>query len=296
MIEIYRRAIDGQKDVPWLHYNFAHLLFTIGNYREAAVQMRLYLEFIPQNFLAHWVLGDALFRQGKLEEAIAECREALRLNPSFHQAEYTLADALTQQGRPDESIEIYDKLLKEDQDQSVKIFNQIGLILTEQKKYEEAAGAFRQAIQYNESTGAGIIPDTYLNLATVLKKTGKQKEAIPFFNKAILAYRNELDKTGRNNPSLLKTIGFAYIEIGDFGQAVLYFRQVVDLEPWLVSNQINLIHALELQDNIKEAIKVCQQGIKYMSQNGKQNSMLKLQSYLDKLMTRYSINYSDKEL
>jgi len=294
MIETYRRAIGIQKDMPWLRYNFADLLITLRSYGEAATQLKLYLQSLPQNSGAHWLLGDSLLRLGKVDEAIIQCREALRLNPALHQASYTLADALSRQGKPDESLKIYEKLLTEDKDQSEGIYNQIGMILSQQKRFTEAAEAFRQAIRLNEAAGGKNIPDTYFNLGVALKGLGQHDEAVSFFNKAIDDYRDELNKIGQADPDLLKAMGYASVEIGDFDQAVTYFRQVADLQPWELSNQFNLIKALELQGKNDEAIKACRQAIQSMTQLGRQDSAMKLQQYLDRLIARNSINNSGK--
>jgi tetratricopeptide (TPR) repeat protein len=293
MITTYRRAIDDQEDVPWLHYNFAHLLFTLGNYREAAVQMRLYLQILPQNYTAHWVLGDALFRQGKLDEAITQCREALRLRPEFHQAAYTLADSLIRQGKMDEGLKVYRKLLKDAPDQSVKIYNQIGMVLTQQEKFAEAVAAFREAIRLNEAANGKSIPDSYYNLGIALKRTGLQDEAVPFLSKAIEDYRKELNGNTQVDPATLKAIGYASVEIGDLDQAAVYFRQAVAFEPWELSTQVNLIKVLELQGKNSEAINACRKAMEYMSRIGRKEAVINLQQYLDRLIERDAVNQNN---
>jgi tetratricopeptide (TPR) repeat protein len=282
----YRWAIQNDDSDPWLHHNYARLLQAKKDLEGAAKQLRLSLGYLSQSASSYTKLVKILILQGKFEEAIAECRKALQINPRVKSIHYDLAFALAKQGKFDQSIAAYEKNLDLDPSSSTDIYNQIGRILVNLDKLDEAATTFRKAVRFNdESDFKKDIPDVHFNLGYVLKKLGKLEESRRELARAVEGYRKEL----RANPNSSEThtvLGRALTENGDYKEATKNFHRAVDLDPANLSRHENLIKVLEVQGRLDEAIKSTQKAIAIMMNNNQQDAADKLRNYLHVLEYR----------
>jgi len=285
MVDIYRQAISIQSDMPSLHRNFAHLLFTLGNYREAFEQIMLYLQYIPHDYGAHGLAADASLRQGKPAEAITHSQKALEINPSYQHAAFTLAKAFARLGKLDDSLRIYENLLNDDSGASVDVYNEMGMIFIKQKDLDKAAEAFRKAIQYNDASHGEDIPDVYFNLAFVLKKLGRKGDAVTTFDRAIESYRRRLEASP-DDPAILIAMGRALFEKGSFHQAALTFAQAVEAQPLNLSNRLDLIKSLEVQGDYARASKAIDQAVSVFAAAGRMNEVRQIREYQDYLKSK----------
>ena len=109
-----RRPYARAPTDPWLHYNFAELLYSARDFQRAEDHLRVVLLSLPHHRVARERLLASLIHLGKLADAVQQCREALRIAPDFHAARYTLATALSRMGKADEAIAVYRELLQLD--------------------------------------------------------------------------------------------------------------------------------------------------------------------------------------
>jgi len=65
------------------------------------------------NYMMHGNYGGSLFKAGRLEEAEQQFRKALEINPDYAKCRYNLGLVLTEQGKYDEAIEQFDEVLSE---------------------------------------------------------------------------------------------------------------------------------------------------------------------------------------
>ncbi len=206
------------------------------------------LRIKPDSAEAHNKMGSALAAQGKLDEAINHLRKALKIKPCFAQAHYNL-----------------------------------GNVLASQDKLDEAIQNFRQALACNEQSELkSNMANVHYNLAMALKKLGRPQEASEQFAKAAEGYPEEIAQ----NPSSIEMhihLGNALVELGNFDEAIEYFRMAVDLNPTILDNQYKLIQALESQGQLDEAIEASQKAIQLFSKLERKNAVDKLQRYIESL-------------
>ena len=100
-----------------------------------------------------------------------------------------------------------------------------------------------------------------LNLqVSELKKLGRKDEAVEYMHCAIREYRQHLTKDP-DSISIVRRLGSALAENGDFSEATKYFRRAVDMEPSNVQNHLSLARALVIQKHYDEAINQLHKGI-----------------------------------
>ena len=130
---LLRHAI---KEVPdnWLaHRMLGNVLSERGATEEAIAEYRESIRIQPWNSYGHNNLAVELARQGKYNEAIEHYREAIRIRPSYAEAYNNLGNALAVQGRRDEAIEQYREALRLRPGWTV-VRNNIQLLITEQER------------------------------------------------------------------------------------------------------------------------------------------------------------------
>ena len=182
------------------------------------------------------------------------------------------------------SIEWYRQALDLDPVLAVDACEQIGLMYVAWDKPEEAADAFRNAIQvFREGKGRRTaIGSVHLNLGTLLGRLDKLKEGKEQLAKAVDAFRIELDE----NPNLVvvwEQLGDTSAALGDFKGASNAFDKAVALEPRNPSHYEKLARALEFQRRYDEAVAVVQKHVELMKEQGRRDMVAQLTQYMDVL-------------
>jgi rhomboid protease GluP len=80
-----------------------------GNYDQAIVQLKSYLQQNPESPVAHYLLGMAYMGKHQPDDAIPEYQQALRLAPNYVEAEIGLGMAYTAKGMQPEAEQAYRK-------------------------------------------------------------------------------------------------------------------------------------------------------------------------------------------
>jgi tetratricopeptide (TPR) repeat protein len=107
---------------------------------------------------------------------------SLKMNPDDTEARYHLGRVRYQQNQFDLAIAEFEGVLKRDPGNE-KAQNNLGLSLEAKNQVEPALGAYRKAIQLDESA-ASHSEQPYLNLGSLLAKSGRDDEAIPLLTRA----------------------------------------------------------------------------------------------------------------
>jgi tetratricopeptide (TPR) repeat protein len=174
-------------------------------HEDAAKQFKQALGRDPNFALARINLAMADYFLNDSTAAINEAQAALKLAPASLQAQYILGAAYKKDRRYDEAIAALNKVLAVDpKDPYTNI--QIGQILSSKQQYQQAAEAFRRALDaepYN-STAA-------YSLAQALIRAGNQAEG-----QKMLAQFQKLKASG-----YATTLGLNYGEQGKYAEAVV---------------------------------------------------------------------------
>ncbi len=222
--------------------------------------------------------------ENMLAPVVRESAKELLANKYVKQAEM-----LTEQVKLNQSIAKYEKAIQICPAMSIKLYNQIGVLQGGQGNLEEAVRAFQSALDYHARTGAkqNITGSIHLNLGLALKAMNRTKEAREHFSKAIEQFRIEITETDEPHLAYAR-LGNTLAMTGDLEAASEAFRQALALNPSELSYYYNLADALQYQNRPDEAIKVLEDGIKFMSDNGQTEAAEELKQNLGLLMYQKS--------
>ncbi|MGD0815093.1 MAG: tetratricopeptide repeat protein [Verrucomicrobiota bacterium] len=268
-----QKALDINPDNPDAHNTLGVALVKKGRVDEAIGHYQVALRLEPSNAKVHFNYGEALEKREKWDEAISQYRLALQCNPDYMEAHLNLANALRQQDRLDEAILHFQAALQIKPD-SEKAHDNLGIVLLEKGDVDEAITHFQRALQINPRNA-----NAQNNLANALLQRGNMGDAIAHFQQALqihpdepaiqnnLAWllatsseaslRNgakavELARqanalTGGNNLTVLRTLGAACAEAGQFPEALEFAHHAMRL----AEAQSNSTLAGQLQSDIK---------------------------------------------
>jgi tetratricopeptide (TPR) repeat protein len=191
------------------------------------------VEKCPNNFRAHYNLGNALLGEGKAQEAIGHWEQALRINPDYADAHYNLGHALEKMGRVQEAIWHYEQALRIKPDYA-EAHNNLGTALIQLGRQAEAMEHWEQALRIKPD-----FAEAHSNLANTLIQTGKQAEAMEHWEQAL-----------KINPQLAEAhynLGLALEKLRRIQEAITHYEQAVRLKPDFVEAQNALARARAAQ-------------------------------------------------
>ena len=281
----YEQALRGRGEDPWLHHNFAMLLYAAGSFEAAAEQLRIFLAFFPQHAVARERLLAALIQMGRFEEAADSSREALRIDPDSNAAKYALAVSYSKLGKEEEAIAFYRSLLRDDPERAPDIYNELGQLYFRKARHAEAIEAFKAGIGAADDAGRGDRPDMAFNLGVAFKREGRTEAATRAFSEAISGYRKRIQKNPRS-ATLHLGLGSVYVEMRNFVKAAESFRMAIESKPADLQAHLNLARSLEAQGHLREAQEALRAGEDRMLLLGERESAGALQRYRGALQAR----------
>jgi tetratricopeptide (TPR) repeat protein len=196
---------------------------------------------------------------------------------------FELAEELKEKGQFEESIKNYLLSIKAYPAARLQSYNEIGIIYGTKGELEKAADAFNKALESNEKAEQKInAASIHLNLGTVLKGQGKQKEAMEQFHQAVEGFRREVAESPDNYKSW-KRLGDALGSKEDWAAAGEALKKALALNPDDPECYDNLIKVLEYQGRYDEAIEVLKKFIQLMKNHNEDQAVSELQKYLESL-------------
>jgi len=171
----------------------------------------------PENFRAHYNLGNALQAHGRLEEAIKRYSKTLSIRPGYVRAHDNLGVVLTKVGRVDDAIKNFSDALKiRPGDPSLHC--NLGLALMRKGDFQEAVGHFSEALRIKPH-----YPEAHSNLGITLAQQGNLKDAILHFSEAL---RIEPD-----NVKIHSNLGQTFLLQGNLSEAARHYSEAVRIRP-----------------------------------------------------------------
>ena len=198
--DAYARAVELEKD---------------GNYPAALALLWETAGLAPDDADVQNRLGEALERIGALDAAIDAYTRALTARPAFRKAANNLILVLAKAGRGPEAVTRARALVAAAPDDAEALFT-LGLAQSEQD-VDEAIRVFQQVLQRAPSHVLA-----HYNLALVLKRVDRAKEAIDQLTRAIAI---------EPRPEAHYTLGAIYFQQGEFDRAVRSLRAAIELQP-----------------------------------------------------------------
>lgn len=141
---------------PLAHDLLAATFAYQGKTDEAIAHCKLLLAIDPHSAAAHHTWGLALEKKEDGEQALAHLRRAVELEPAAASFRYDLAQALVRQGHAETGVALLSEAAQFATNSAARaeIQRQIGLLLSEQGKYEEAAAHYAAALRANPRLAA----------------------------------------------------------------------------------------------------------------------------------------------
>jgi tetratricopeptide (TPR) repeat protein len=197
-------------------FYLAEALLGAGQHERAAEAYRQALEIDAKSAAASVGLGRALARAGQLDAARKHYLQAVQLDSEFRDALLELGDLLEQKHQPVQALEVYLEFLKAKPD-NVAVRERAGVLLLQQKRYEEAIQQLEEAVKQNPTAA------NQAALAQGYVMTKQSAKALPMLRAAVAA--------DQSSPELRFRLGTALLESGDFAAAAREFAVVVQKQP-----------------------------------------------------------------
>lgn len=197
-------AASTAREAAYRANNLGVALLEQYKYREGAEAFTRALQLDPKLALARINLSIALFNVPDLRGAQTAAEAASALAPDAPQPLYIMGLIARAQNRPVDAIGAFERVLRIDpRDVGANI--NLGQLLAQQRKYPEAAAAFRTAIAAEPYNMTAIY-----NLAIALQRTGEREESA-----RLLQRFQALRQSGAGT-----NIGQNYLEQGRYAEAV----------------------------------------------------------------------------
>ena len=230
-------------------------LVNLHEFDAAEATLQTYVKEHPQSGDAVYLLGFVFFRKDKPQESLQFFSEAaklkppgandltivaldyvllkdyddaahylelaLKMNPDDLEARYHLGRVRYQQNQFDLAIEAFQAVLQRDP-ANVKAEDNLGLSLEGKNQTEEAITAYKKAIELDQAATSHN-EQPYLNLGSLLAKSNRFDEAIPFLLRASQMAPVEF--------KVHYELGKAYFDSGQFAPARQQAEDAVKLSP-----------------------------------------------------------------
>jgi Tfp pilus assembly protein PilF len=220
-VEAYKRGLEVQPDNVELLNAMGFALFQQGESGKAVVALERALEVDPQHWKAHNNMALASIDLGELEMAEAHYRESLAIEPQ--PAIYNdLGFVLERQGLPEDAAAAYRKALELDPESAAAHYN-LGVSLARSGDFAEAEPHLLAAVEKNPNS------QSYAGLGFVLWKQGREDEAVASLETAI-----EADP---QNAAAYAALGKILIEQEKLEEAADTYRRLVENQPSAAAHQ-----------------------------------------------------------
>lgn len=191
------------------------------------------------------------------------------------------AKKLRSEGKWKDSISKYKDIINTDPISSAVTYNDIAMVFGEHGMWQEVVEALNKALEYNERAAfKQSMSNMHYNIGIALKNLGKTEQASEHLHKAVQGYREDLLVRPRS-VKIVRRLGNALMQIGNFSEAINYLQQAVDMDPYDVENHSTLAQALVFQERYDEAITALKAAAAFMTQIGEKETATKLQEYLE---------------
>jgi protein O-mannosyl-transferase len=204
----------------------------------------------PGNIRAEKGLANALSAAGKLGDAVTHYEAALRLAPDDAAAHTNFANTLLKMGRPEDALAHF-RTAAALQPGRAETHNNLGTALASRHELDAAIAEFHAAIRLRPSYA-----EAFFNLGTALQLANRFADAVPAFQRvlelqpdypdaeydlavgfmnlgrpadAIIHYRRALEQ--KDDPEAHNNLGALLAESGQFAEAILHFKAVLQFHP-----------------------------------------------------------------
>jgi tetratricopeptide (TPR) repeat protein len=196
----YLRAIGKEPDDALFHRNLGEAYAAAGDYQQAIARDKKATELDPQCAKCYYRWWSALYAQGNFKEAIEKLQKAIELRPKEYSYLCDLGKTYYSSGDDENAVAAYREAVPA---APAYVYNRWGIALHDQKRFQEAAVKYQQAIE--------LKPDVavyHYNLGLVYDDLQEKEKAIAELEKAAeLAGRAGDEELRRDAEDELKKLG-----------------------------------------------------------------------------------------
>jgi tetratricopeptide (TPR) repeat protein len=220
-IHEFQIALKQNPDHASAYNNLGCVLQQLGRFREAAVQHRKSLKIDPENANAAMNLGKALSLLGLTAEAAAQYQAALATSPDDLALRRKAVKQLVADGN-DEAALVHLLAVLDQRSDDLATHIQVGDLFLRRGQMDQALRQREKAFQLKEDSLENINNLAWLLATHPREKSRDGKRALSLATQAARM-------TDYKNAGVLDTLAAAYAEQGNFGQAVRWQNEAVEL-------------------------------------------------------------------
>jgi tetratricopeptide (TPR) repeat protein len=223
-----------------------------GNYTEALRYYKKAITQYPFNAATYSEIGTCYEKLKQYPKAIEAYKQAIKTEADYTVAIGALGGIYYLEGRYDDALGMYEKIIKIRPD--AQTYRNIGNLLDDMGRREEAVDAFKNAIKANPKDALA-----YNDLGSVYFKLNLVDDAIKAFEKA-----KEIDP---NCAFAYNNLGSFYFNSGRYEKALELFEKAIKLNPKFYLAYINLGLVHNKLRNYSEAVNAYKRAIELNPNN-----------------------------
>ena len=193
-IEVFTRALRHAPDDKQILCNLGILLSGTGRTHEALPTLEKAVKIAPDDFRVLFSLGNVYYNLERVDEAIEKYHQSLEINPDFALTKKLLANAFAFQRDFEKSFALYDGLEKKPD-----LCADYGWALTRAGQYKHAEEVLREGLRLNPEHLSCLN-----NLGSLCRDTGRTKEALEIYERAIDISPNHAEANYNYGITLIK--------------------------------------------------------------------------------------------
>jgi tetratricopeptide (TPR) repeat protein len=218
----FAQAIKLKPDFTDAHLSLGVVRFSLGEYEKSLAHYHAVIKLNPKYDLAYYDRAFSFVKLERYDDAMADYNMAIELNPNYAEA-YNLRALLHKiAGRYDDAIKDLAKAIEVKPQNGAAYYNR-ALIYKNLGVYEKAADDFTHAVKHDSS-----LRDIrfYQRRAFVYMQLGKYEDAKSNYHQAL-----HLASDKALYSFLCKAYAAAESKLGEFGDAVEYYKKAVESQP-----------------------------------------------------------------
>ncbi len=233
----YEKFLATETQTPGdSHFELGECYMELERYSDAVRLFQQAVDIDTQSVHKNSKLAQAMEKAGMFDEAAAKYQELAQLSPNDAKIYYNIIVRMYDEAKmPDKAIAAAQKMIDQDPNNPEAYYN-LGIMNSNQKRYEEAIAALNKAIELNPG-----FDYAYINLGNIHYQMKNYKAAIPVFQKLV--------EILPDNSQGWLFLGICNMQLKRWSPAVEPLLKVIELEPQNGNGHYNLAIAyLNLKD------------------------------------------------
>jgi tetratricopeptide (TPR) repeat protein len=257
----YQRGYS--KDLAAIYIDLGGLYFKQGKYNTAIKMFELAVKYHPDNALAVFELGKVMLKCGRQNEAIEKYLESIEIDSTQRPQileklqsipELTWSDKIVE--RFQAAIDCKGKELNNNNEIDAQSYNQWGVLLYKQRRYEESIKNFQTSVNLDPDMGEYV---NWKNWRKSIAKSGFSVKCIQDYEQAIEKYRKNADA--------YKEWGDIFNNQGLFEQARDRYQKTIEKDKKCSESHVSLLDSLSSLHDIEKVKQEAHRLLSYEPEN-----------------------------